>query len=123
MKLTSEQIEMLRKGYRRAQELPEGFAMETWAKLDSKAPCGTVCCFAGELLIANGKYSPQEIAGSSWLVAREAVALIGIEEVFRLFSVANWPDEVATGYYRSTTRREQADCLAEAVERFITEHS
>lgn len=125
LNLTPEQIEMLRKGYRRAQEIPEGFSMSTWGALDFKVPCGTVCCYAGELLIANGGETPQSLAQLSATVLlgvpSKAAQMLSLPYVRLrpLFHAEKWPDELYRKYQETNIPKVRVETLTEVVERFI----
>jgi hypothetical protein len=125
LNLTDTQKEMLRKGYRRAQELPRGFNMGTWGYESEQAPCGTICCYAGELLIVGGVVSPKELPAFAnadfFAVPTRAAELLEIpdEAIKAMFFVENWPRELRKKYEAANIPSVRAEALAEAVEMFI----
>jgi hypothetical protein len=129
LNLTDDQKEMLRKGYRRAQALPASLNMGWWAARSSGAPCGTVCCYAGELLIANGARTPKSLlsdeADEVMRIPGEAEEVLGLpsESLYYVFRVEMWPSKERDAYCAardsSNPQKERADILARVVERFI----
>jgi hypothetical protein len=123
LNLTETQIEMLRKGYRRAQEIPEGFYMGWWASASEIAPCGTVCCYAGEILIANGKYAPEGLLRMKKVERMPSIAeaFLGVPggSLTDLFHANKWPTDLYDEYYGADTSAKEAAVLAQVVELFI----
>lgn len=126
LNLTDEQKEKLRAGYRRAQAFPEGFEMATWIEESDEAPCGAVGCYAYEICVAVGGYSPMTLldrfqTDNSFSMQGRAHELIGVPRysLAGLFDVGFWPADLCTQYYAAQDQGERADLLAEAVERWI----
>jgi hypothetical protein len=129
LNLTDGQKEMLRKGYRRAQAFPASLNMGWWATRSSGAPCGTACCYAGELLIANGARTPKSLLSDDAVeimrIPGEAEELLGLppESLYYVFRVELWPRAERYAYSAaresSNPQEERADILAQVVERFI----
>lgn len=129
MKKTKLNLELLKKVRDRIAEIPESYDQASFYGPDSRAPCGTVACLAGETIIANAKSVKQGIAALKRLAARtdakdfcgfitpaiprRAATLIGLteQEADKMFSggVYGWPEPYKRQFQAAESRTKRAE--------------
>jgi len=111
---------LLLKAAQRIEDAPASFSMSTYRSKDHKAPCGTVACLAGEIIIASGKDVKEGLARlwdvESGEVASTAARMIGMPElepmgVFGATARA-WPKPYQTNYNKARSKRSQANAAS-----------
>jgi hypothetical protein len=113
---------LLLKTAKRIERFPESYDQATWAGKSNTAPCGTVACLAGEIVICSertvkkgiAKLFDLDVKGSPG-VSGYAEAVAGIaewESQYLFFDVDSWPKPFGANYLRAKTRRGRARAAA-----------
>lgn len=94
---------LLLKAAKRIEEIPQGYNQGTFGTKSSRAPCGTVCCMAGEIVICSeptvkkGVQKLWSLLGAGKDISEEAADLAGLtyDESDALFNTRygwTWPE-------------------------------
>ena len=113
-------IELFKKIRDRIAEIPESYDQSLWARRDSKAPCGTTACLAGEAIICS-RPTAQEGVALLWrtlnelrtpspdVLARDLLRLTP-NEASAMFtaSACAWPAPFSVQFDRARSRKGRA---------------
>lgn len=132
-------IELLKKVRNRIATVPESYSQRHFVKRSSKAPCGTVCCLAGETIICAAptisegveelkaiEFASAPNDGSPWssLIPHRAQELLGLNDsdAWDLFEYAenNWPEPFRSQYAAAQSNTERANVAVLLLDQIIT---
>lgn len=117
-------IELFKKIRERIATLPQSYDQSELCAVSDTAPCGTVCCIAGEAIICNAPTVEQGVAelrrlykgGAGYRVPRKAIKLLGIgdgaidQKWHPMFDGGGlgWPERFCEMFGRAMDRYEKA---------------
>jgi hypothetical protein len=109
---------LLLKTAKRIEEIPKSYNQDTWCELDDEAPCGTVACLAGEIIICSERKTQDGIdklhrTSSVGVAARNLAGLNFWEGHALFYSPSSWPESFSDRYFRAKSQRGRANAAAD----------
>lgn len=108
---------LLLKAAKRIEEIPQSYQQTKYRQRDATAPCGTVCCLAGEIIIVSERSTKKglQLLNATPLrrITGKARMLSGLTpgEAGAIFDTGyglTWPEPFASQFERAVTQEQQA---------------